>query len=386
MRKKLVSKALKNTLAFLFAFAVFATQAAGVLADPVEAPAVGTNADVSITKELQVGANVKVPSDYKFEFVAELNAVRDNTYTETKYDGVRTINKDITIAPNSPKNASGNYVVESMTFLDSVAANYPHAGEYVYDVTEKAGSLAGVAPYSSAKYTMKVYVKNYDGGLYIGAVTVSKTQDDAGDPATTKVDPGAKGNNGTGNGFRFVNTYTRTTDLVISNNVVGDLADRTKLFSYTLTLNKANVEATAKTYTATIYNADNSPAGTVAVTADGTAANFQLSHGQYLKLEGVASGSTYTVTQAAATNYAPSVTVTENGTAGSAQSDSSGQALPTGTKNIGDDENKAVFTNTYEEPSITGIIVKNLPFILLIGLGLGGLVFFGAAKKRRDTE
>ena len=53
---------------------------------------------------------------------------------------------------------------------------------------------------------------------------------------------------------------------------------------------------------------------------------------------------------------------------------------------VGENENKVVFENHYDDIPITGIIMNNLPFILLIGvavLAFGALVFL---KKRSASK
>lgn len=390
VKKHLLSKIFKGMMAFLFVFTVFLGQVQTASAAVVESTDPDAPANVSITKELKVGDGVKVRNVIGFSFTAMLMSVRDHDSSDAEYSGVSMIGKMIWIEPDSQKNASGNYVVDSNGFLDGVKDSYPHAGEYVYSVRESNSSDVGVT-YSLAEYTMKVYVKNSANGPYISAVTVEQILDqETGAPiSAVKVDPGDKPDDGTGNGFRFINTYLRTTDLKVSNTVVGDYADLTKDFNYKLVMDKANVVDGTPNYAGTIYNADGTPVsgGTVSIIADGTTENaFSLKHGQYLVIEEVASGSTYRITQDGEENYTPAVVVTENAVAGSSQGDVTGNPLATGTKKIGDGANIADFKNTYVEPSITGIIMNNLPFILMIGLGIAGIIGFFVIRRRRASR
>ena len=51
---------------------------------------------------------------------------------------------------------------------------------------------------------------------------------------------------------------------------------------------------------------------------------------------------------------------------------------------IGEHDNSFDVKNTYSDPTTTGLIVKNLPFIVMIALGV--LAFLGLTKKRRAND
>lgn len=399
LSKVLFGKTAKRAASLMFVLALIMTQ---MVAFSVSAEGKPDDVDVAITKELKVGDNVIVDKAYTFDFTANLTNVLDTEFDPELEDGdegyidtyedVKSVSKSIVIDEDSPRNDDGNYVVDSDTLLDVLSGKYPHAGVYTYEVRETAGLETGVITYSQAKYVMRVYVKNHADGLYISNVTVEYVVDDNGDDVTPiKVDGENKPNDGTGNAFRFGNVYKRTTTLKISKTVTGEFADMRKAFSFTLALNKSSVDLgdTDPVYTGTIYDADDTPTGvTVSFTADGTASTpFQLKNGQYILLTGVSSGSTYAVAETGVTNFVPSVVITQNGvedlepTTGEA-----GQNLSTGTKNIGDGANIAAYTNRYVDPSITGIITNNLPFIILIGVGIVGITLFVIFRRRKTTD
>ena len=49
---------------------------------------------------------------------------------------------------------------------------------------------------------------------------------------------------------------------------------------------------------------------------------------------------------------------------------------------VGKNENSVVFTNTYEDVPVTGLVLKNLPFLMLIVLPALALILPVAAKSR----
>lgn len=52
----------------------------------------------------------------------------------------------------------------------------------------------------------------------------------------------------------------------------------------------------------------------------------------------------------------------------------------------GEKENTVEFTNTYREVALTGVIMNNLPFLLLIGVGVCALGLLAVSKKRRTAN
>lgn len=124
---------------------------------------------------------------------------------------------------------------------------------------------------------------------------------------------------------------------------------------------------------------------------------FYLGNEDKLIFNNVPVGTRYVVEEKAAPNdgYTPvSVTVKENGIEYKKENkdekagiSSKPQDPQNGTDSlVGENENKVVFVNHYDDIPITGIVMNNLPFILLIGvavLAFGALVFL---KKRSASK
>lgn len=52
---------------------------------------------------------------------------------------------------------------------------------------------------------------------------------------------------------------------------------------------------------------------------------------------------------------------------------------------VGENENKVTFTNTYKDVAVTGIVMNNLPFILLVAVAIVAFVSLAVIKRRRTS-
>lgn len=310
------------------------------------------------TFTFKIESNSKNPDKTPFPTVANAVYIKDDT-AEVK-NGKRTIKKEAIITlPETNK--------------------FPHAGEYLYTLTEvKPVQKNANITYSSESYTLRVRVKNSvtGSGLEIASVTANKNPD--GDTTNNQNKVGE---------ISFTNTYAKNAGLTIEKKTTGGYADRTKKFKFTITFTKKSDNDTMK-YTGKI--------GETSVTCTaGEPATFDLGNGDKLIFKDVPVGTRYVVEEKAAPNdgYTPvSVTVTENG---QRQAPITNKEENTGISSnpqngtsslVGENENKVVFENHYDDIPITGIIMNNLPFILLIGvavLAFGALVIL---KKRSASK
>lgn len=349
-------------------------------------------ADAYLTKELQVAEGVTVPgATFTFQFeqvkedggtpTAQMPAITDKTIAYT--------NADTVVA-----DASGLMKIKKISgkILDGVT--FTHAGEYEYKVTE-AQTITGhtldadneTMQFSKAEYTMRVIVNNKaDGsGVYVKYVVVNRVLNDAGSADAAKVTPG---DDVITNAFTFTNVFTREGSLLdgkspleITKTVTGDAGDKTKEFDFSLTLKKAATESAAVTeYPAVITRADGTTEN-VTVQVD-TAFTFKLKHGDNLSFkDSLPAGTRYTVAETAVTGYTTSAKVKENG--GTEETISN---VTVTNKLVGDHENYARYTNDKSVTPPTGIIINNLPFILLIGVAIGAFALMIAAKRRRSMR
>ena len=340
MKKMIAALTLTGLLAASFGLSAFADDTANAV----------TLAKHQVTKHFVMAEGLDVPDE---EFTFEATA-------DTVDAPVVTINS---ISYNSADN-KGTLSTEGVYTVDKEAditfGTFPHAGTYKYTVTETAGNANGIT-YDSTSYTMMVYVANNStGDLEVQSITV-------------------EADNGKQDDLSFTNTYRKNGSLTITKKTEGDLADKTKDFAFTITFTKSGTESDSVTsYTGKIGSED--------VTCNiGEETTFYLHDGESLVFDELPVGTRYVVTETAAEDgYTPSVSVIENGVQGTTRNASDADELSTadnGSSNlVGEGENKVEFTNTYDDVPVTGLVLKNLPFLLLIVLPALALILPMAAK------
>lgn len=344
-----------------------------------------TTTKAEIEKTLEVAEGITLPKmHFSFTVSKVTQEAPDATIADIDYAG----------KPTNFVDSEGLYKETKKSTI--TFGNFPHAGVYEYDVKETANTYqtrpnVDEVTYSTDTYRMRVYVENVNGKLEVTNITAEKNTSNG--TASNKV--GVMG---------FTNVYVKrgnsgpdpenpnpdldaNPSLKITKKTAGNYADKTKAFDFKITMKKSPTETeAAPTYTGYI-NGDQSKA--VEVTADGkTEANFKLSDGDSLVFKDVPVGTRYVVTEkGVADEYTPSVQVTENGVQGSLSQGSDAADLSSAasgkTNLIGEDVNVAAFTNNYKDVAITGVIMNNLPFIMLIVVAAGGLGALALVKKQR---
>ena len=242
---------------------------------------------------------------------------------------------------------------------DITFETFPHAGLYEYTIRETAGTENGIT-YDTAAYHLNVYVVNKENGnLEVRSITAEKD--------------GAKQEE-----LSFTNTYRKNSSLTISKSTEGMHADKTKDFEFTIKFERAATESDEiDVYTGIIGEE------TVNCKVD-EETTFELHDGESLVFDCLPAGTRYVVKEVAAEDgYTPSIKIVENGveTQGETVSERDGiSSAATGTNLVGENENEVVFTNTYEDIPLTGIILNNWPFIILIILAIGALLLSKGIK------
>lgn len=276
--------------------------------------------------------------------------------------------------------------------------NWTDAGKYEYTVTETkaAPEITDVEHQkmimSKAAYTMDVYVSNVGNGFEISNIIVNKKQNDKGEATTGKVDISDTKNNG----FSFTNTYVQeagtgidptspdpdyTTygSLDVSKMIKTDAADTpdtNKEFEFTATFAfPTGTDATTLGAKATIEDST--------TTITGASHTFKLKHNQNVKFTGLPVGTKISVTESATPNYKGSADVViNNGTKEKITATKYNEALTVSDKSLGQNKNTVDVTNTYNYVPTTGIIMNNLPYVLMIALCSAALMAFVAFKRR----
>lgn len=318
------------------------------------APDVNQNGTVPITKEFEMADGLKTPAA-TFKFTA----------TSTTEGAPTATIGDVSFTEEQPGTLKGEkYVLEGTTAI-SFQGTWPHAGEYVYTVKETQENMTNVT-YDTSSYILRVYVINGTTGLEVEKIT-------------------AQGANGKTDKILFTNTYAKNdATLTIEKNTEGDYADKTRKFDFEITFTKSPM-SDQTTFTGTIG------AQSVEYTA-GQTKTFKLADGEKLVFNNLPVGTTYMVKELAATDgYTPKVTVVENKTTTvtnkTVQETEALDTLKENGKNnlVGENENKVTFTNTYKDVAVTGIVMNNLPFILLVAVAIVAFVSLAVIKRRRTS-
>lgn len=316
-----------------------------------------TDATVSVTKQLEFSEGLAIP-DMIFEFdvtpetadapyasIAPVSMKANDTTSEE--NSKQVISKTSTVTFNKDGKTGGNA--------------FAHAGEYIYKISEVNGGLENVT-YSTDTYKLHVLVANKaDGGLYIKNAVVSKND------ATDKNDA-----------ITFVNSYSKTGSLTVSKTTTGDLADKTKKFDFTI-----QFFTNGNTFTCS-FNGVNKEI------SDNQEIEFQLKDKESLSITDIPVGTRYAVTEkGAADGYKPSVSVVENGVntitnkTTENEADSISSADEGESNLVGENENKVDFVNDYTSTTPTGIIMNNMPLIMIAVIGMAGCAMLIVLKKKR---
>ena len=316
----------------------------------------GSAVNIPIVKVLQLPEGASVPTE---TFTFTLEAVTEDAPTAT----VAMPDFSGNDSPGEPE--GGICLVKKSAYIE-FDGDFPHAGIYEYEVTEVQGATEGMT-YSADSYTLRLYVANAaDGSLYIKNVTAEHDGEKAKDVS-------------------FVNTYTKNSSLEISKTTVGDYADKTRKFGFSITFDRIGMGNEGTTVTGSLANGDQLACEV------GRAMTFELADGEKLVFDSLPVGTRYTVTETAAEDgYVPSVQVVENGVQGEAREAADADALASAedgaTNLVGEGTNSVAFTNTQNDVPLTGILLKNAPFVVAIAAGALLLIGFVVRSVRRGAR
>ena len=363
-----------------------------------------TSAKVSINKVLNIAEGITTPeATFTFTFTPKTGTSSNGA----PYETIDSTNGQITDKNVSYSGtdvlATGQTSIKKDTGDIFREVNYTHAGEYVYTVAEKQnvgwkviqknGSPIDFMTYDNRNYEMHVIVKNKTtGGTYISSVYFKQVS-----PSVNgKVKPSESGT--TYKYDLFTNIYRKNagkiTDpnepnpnkpnvskvdpnaksLVIKKVVSGATADKSKDFTFKLTFTKASTE-TSQSITGKIGE-------TSKTFVYGQETTITLRHDQSLVFDSIPAGTRYKLVETGSQGYTASAAYKENG----ALKNQAGTVSTNFTQDsilIGEKPNDNTITNNLPDVTPTGLLIDNLPFILMIGLGLAGFVVL--SKKRRQA-
>ncbi|MCL2746050.1 MAG: Ig-like domain-containing protein [Coriobacteriia bacterium] len=364
------------------------------------------------TKTLEVPEGTTIPSpSFDFNFVPRQVALDDNPTVESRptsefenlIAGPQTIGLDASEATTASGTITLVGELDLWALLDNLS--FPSAGVFVWDVYEVAGSSGTASPsymtYDSTRFQIRAWV-TYDGLEFIAIHELSYAEGSW--TAGEKID----------DGIDFLNSYRRivgsTVDpnnnaLEVSKSTLGEFADLSTLFEFTLTL-RAHVLAPI-TDTALggesgdpagvpphlfvpriVDHAGNPVSRTVAIVGDGSAftLSFQLAHGEKLVIPTLPAGTTFNVVEAAHADFAPSVNVYAGGSRIHSVVGTPGTSLGSEDRTLTDaGRNAADFTNTHQFSPPAGLVIANGYFFILALVALL-IVALLMARRRKTIE
>ena len=362
------------------------------------------NVVVKVNKELDIAEGITTPTaTFTFKFAPKSGQNSANVPYETVTPTNGTIPNRTVTYNGSDTLPQGKTAITKATDDIFAGVTYENAGEYVYTVSEEQTGWTALAnnidtlTFDTKTYEMHVFVKNKSQGTgtYISNVYFVDTTAGSTTAATAKkagnAEPGTEGGSKVYKYDLFKNKYTKkagkTGDspstinpnadaLTITKKVAGGLASKTKNFTFKLTFKAASTDETG-TYTGT------KGAEQIQFTKD-VEKEFTLHDGESLVFPDLPAGTKYTLKEEGTSGYTPSSAYKENGTLKNGAAGTQSQAYTVADVLIGEKENNNIVTNTLPEVTPTGLLIDNLPFIIMIGLGLLGFIL--VAKRRREAE
>lgn len=406
MKKTFLKKLVTASIAAVTALSVF--RGVPTFADDNDvatAKATGeTSAKVSINKVLNIAEGITTPeATFTFTFTPKTGTSSNGAPYETIDSSNGQITDKNVSYSGTDVLATGQTSIKKETGDIFREVNYTHAGEYVYTVAEKQnvgwkviqknGSPIDFMTYDNRNYEMHVIVKNKTtGGTYISSVYFKQVS-----PSVNgKVKPSESGT--TYKYDLFTNIYRKNagkiTDpnepnpnkpnvskvdpnaksLVIKKVVSGATADKSKDFTFKLTFTKASTE-TSQSITGKIGE-------TSKTFVYGQETTITLRHDQSLVFDNLPAGTRYKLVESGSQGYKATASYNENGVIRNQTGTASADFTQTSIL-VGEKTNDNTITNSLPNVTPTGLLIDNLPFILMIGLGLAGFVVL--SKKRRQA-
>ena len=395
-------KILRKTL-LMGAFAL--TLGVGSLNFGMNTKAADTQKVLKIKKVLNLPeSGVKTPAEtFTFTFTkhskngkTDLASAEDAIFPSISSQTVTYTNADTS---DGDSTKPGKQVVK-LTGDALAGKTFPDAGQYTYTVKETAGSTTDMH-YSGASYLVSVFTKTTPTGtIVVDSIQIKKEKNDDGTANTTgtkvEYNPGANGDtSAAANNFVFNNDYNKkdgnnnsngeeiqTNDkkgFVLKKTIVSGTPSLDERFTFTLKVEKP-VGSTSQATTFKYYTVNQAGVKQTEQTGTyGTGFSVVLKHKERVVFADVLLGSKVTTEETGDAGYTQGI---------GANSTLNGQPVTTvadlkNGKVIGDaGDNQIIFENTPQTP--TGILLNNLPFIVLALMAGMGIFFF--VKNRREEE
>lgn len=249
---------------------------------------------------------------------------------------------------------------ESITLMELFSGiTFSAPGEYTFSLSEVAGSNENIR-YSTATYTITVVVV-YDVDAYdVPMDELSIISITTKDKYNIKSD------------LEFQNEPSELYDLTVSKTVKGMSANVDEYFAFAVTLTGVA--------TGTYEITGGSHADNPAIITAGEETVIYLKHGESFVIHDLPLDTTYLIIEDNG-DYETSHIMNENRPIDGYMAEGA-----TAEGYILEGENICEFINTKTPPTITGYLMDVLPFVLLFGTALAGIVVFFVIRRRRRED
>ena len=249
-----------------------------------------------------------------------------------------------------------------LVIISLTGATFANNGDYIYTVEETGSTDNTTYPKDTTnKYTIKIFVRNASATDFSSKVVTVQLYSGVGASATKLADNAS---------FTFTSAaVTRT--ITINNTVQGNMADTDKYFDMAVTISGNPGDSFA--ITGQTGSGDSSC--TVASGATSCTANISLKHNETATISGVKTGTTYSFSEVVPDGYQGSI---------------NGATATTGTINSGNKTVGVTNTNTIVNSSDsqvpTGMILKVLPYVIIVALAVAAIVFVVVKNNKKKEE
>lgn len=248
-----------------------------------------------------------------------------------------------------------------------LAAKTTAVGEYTFEVKETApADKTGTYGWTVDKttYYVHVYVAQDNSHSYIVTEGTNTITDNKFENKVDSID--------------FTNTFTKEAGaFTVKKTVENDqYADKDTLYSFTATF-----EESATSGEVSSFINDIKVAGATNVKVDGSKITFQLKKDETATFTNVPAGVKVDVVEAQATNVkSTTIAIRSNG-----GETTNKDGLDSGEVLLGENANSIIYTNTYQDVTLTGVATKIAPFIAMVAIAGGAVALYIVSRRRRDA-
>jgi hypothetical protein len=313
-----------------------------------------TKDEPTVNKKVNVADGITISDNAVFSVTQVANA--DGVAAPAKVDYYT-----VTIpAANLKANAK---VSESL----GLAAKTTAVGEYTFEVKETApADKTGTYGWTVDKttYYVHVYVAQNGDHSYIVTKGTNTITDSKLDNKVDSID--------------FTNTFTKEAGtFTVKKTVENDqYADANTLYSFTATFKKSATSGEVSSFINAIK-----VAGATDKAVSGNAITFKLKKDETATFTNVPAGVKVDVVEAQATNVkSTKIAISSNG-----GETTNRDGLDSGEVLLGEKDNSIVYTNTYNDVTLTGVVTTIAPFIAMVAIAGGAVALYIVSRRRRDA-